>query len=104
MYAFTVISTAEGLGNKLGRAILQVKKKMRKKRTSVPPHLTRFFFSVGRYTFLKTSGFNCLWITSLYFPVAMRVSKGVKEDFCQETVVFLLQTNVPAGNAANEPI
>lgn len=34
----------------------------------------------------------------------MQASKGVKEDFCQETVVFLLQTNVPAGDAANEPI
>lgn len=103
MYAFTVISMAEGLGNKLGKAILQVKKKMRKKRNvCASPSYTGF--SVRRYTFLKTSGFNCLWITSLYFPAAMQVSKGVKEDFCQETVVFLLQTNVPAGNAANEPI
>jgi hypothetical protein len=40
----------------------------------------------------------------VYFPVEIQVSKRVKEDFCQETVVFLLQTNIPAGNAANEPI
>lgn len=50
VYAFTVISMAEGLGNKLGKAILQVKKKWERKGTSVPPHLTRVFLWDGTHS------------------------------------------------------
>lgn len=44
MYAFTVISMAEGLGNKLGKAILQVKKKNEKEKERLCLPILHGFF------------------------------------------------------------